>query len=57
MNNKNPKESLKIINWAIELYPNGINLYDSKAEILEKLNQKKEAENVVKFALEKLEKI
>jgi len=56
-NNKNPKESLKIINWAIELYPNGINLYDSKAEILEKLNQKKEAENVVKFALEKLEKI
>lgn len=57
LNNKNPNESLKTINWAIEIYPNGINLYDSKAEILEKLNQKTEAENVAKFGLAKLEKI
>ena len=57
LNNKNPKESLKIISWALDLYPNGINLYDSKAEILENLNKNTEAVNVAKLGLEKLEKI
>jgi predicted alpha/beta superfamily hydrolase len=56
LNNNQPKESIKIINWAIEMYPNGINLYDSKAEFLESLNENKEAEKVLKYALDRLEK-
>ncbi len=54
-NNNSPIESLETINWAIELYPNEINLYDSKAEFLKKLKQNVEANKVVKFALKKLE--
>jgi predicted alpha/beta superfamily hydrolase len=56
LNNKNAKEGLNIENWALELYPNSINLYDSKAEMLENLNQKDEAQKTAKIALEKLEK-
>ncbi|MFH6999251.1 alpha/beta hydrolase-fold protein [Flavobacterium sp. FlaQc-57] len=54
---KDPDEGLNIINWALELYPNGINLYDSKAEILEQLNRNQEAKETLKVGLQKLEKL
>jgi predicted alpha/beta superfamily hydrolase len=54
---KNPNEGLNTINWALELYPDGINLYDSKADILEKLNKKDEAIETLKTGLQKLEKL
>jgi len=57
LKNNNPKEGLKIINWALEIYPNSINLYDSKAEMLENLNNKKEAIKVAKEGLEKLKSL
>lgn len=56
LNNDQPKESVKIINWAIEMYPNGFNLYDSKAEFLESMNENKEAEKVLRYALDRLQK-
>ena len=54
---KNPDEGLSVINWALELYPDGINLYDSKAEILEHLNRTQEAKETLKVGLQKLEKL
>ena len=57
LKNKNPKEGLSIINWALEIYPNSINLYDSKAEMLENLNQKKEAIEAAKVGLKKLKSL
>lgn len=54
---KDPNEGLNIINWALELYPNGINLYDSKAEILEQLNRNQEAKETLKIGLQKLDKL
>nr|WP_314839102.1 alpha/beta hydrolase-fold protein [uncultured Flavobacterium sp.] len=56
LNNNQPKKSVEIINWAIEMYPNGFNLYDSKAEFLESMNENKEAEKVLKYAIDRLEK-
>ncbi|OUS01497.1 hypothetical protein A9Q86_06880 [Flavobacteriales bacterium 33_180_T64] len=49
------KESLTVFDWAIELYPNDANLYDSKAEALEKNNDLKQAKMYYKKALEILE--
>lgn len=55
LKNKKPNEGLTVLDWALQMYPDGINLYDSKAEMLENLNQKKEAINVLKKGLKKLE--
>jgi predicted alpha/beta superfamily hydrolase len=57
LKNKNPKDGLNIINWALEIYPNSINLYDSKAEMLENLNNKKEAIDAAKEGLKKLKSL
>lgn len=53
--NKKAGESVKILNWALELYPDGINLYDSKAEMLENLSKTKDAKNALELGLKKLE--
>lgn len=55
LKNKKPNEGLTVLDCALQMYPGGINLYDSKAEMLENLNQKKEAANVLKIGLNKLE--
>ena len=55
LNNKKAEESVKILNWALELYPNGINLYDSKAEMLENLSKKEDAINTLNLGLNKLD--
>ncbi|HNC30410.1 MAG TPA: hypothetical protein PKX08_10430, partial [Cyclobacteriaceae bacterium] len=55
LSNKKADEGVRILNWAIELYPNGINLYDSKAEMLENLSRSKDAKNSLKLGLVKLE--
>ena len=55
LSNKKADEGVRILNWALELYPNGINLYDSKAEMLENLSRSKDAKNSLKLGLVKLE--
>lgn len=56
LNAEKTEEALKVFDWALELYPNDANLYDSKAEALEKSNQLKEAKRYYKKALDVLEK-
>lgn len=56
LNAEKTEEALKVFDWALELYPNDANLYDSKAEALEKSNQLKEAKLYYKKALDVLEK-
>lgn len=48
-------EALKVFDWALELYPEDANLYDSKGEALEKSGDKKQAVNYYKKALDVLE--
>lgn len=43
LRSKKAKEALGVLDWAIQLHPKDANLYDSKAEMLENLNQYKEA--------------
>lgn len=48
-------EALKVFDWALELYPEDANLYDSKAEALEKSGDMKQAKVYYKKALDVLE--
>ncbi|WP_299333203.1 alpha/beta hydrolase-fold protein [uncultured Psychroserpens sp.] len=49
-------EALKVFNWAIELYPDDANIYDSKAEALAKSGDMKQAKVFYKKAIDVLEK-
>ncbi|MDH7913536.1 alpha/beta hydrolase-fold protein [Winogradskyella sp. SYSU M77433] len=55
LNAEKTEEALKVFDWALELYPNDANLYDSKAEALEKSNDLKQAKNYYKKAMVVLE--
>jgi len=55
LNAEKTDEALKVFDWALELYPNDANLYDSKAEALEKSNDLKQAKNYYKKAMVVLE--
>jgi predicted alpha/beta superfamily hydrolase len=47
-------QALLVFNWALELHPNDSNLYDSKAETLEKMKNYKDALVYYEKALSKL---
>lgn len=49
------EEALAVFNWAISLYPNNANLYDSKAEAYLKSGNNKEAKRYYQKALDVLE--
>ncbi|TAJ11079.1 alpha/beta hydrolase [Marinilabiliaceae bacterium JC017] len=55
LNAQKPNVALEVLDWAIKNYPKGINLYDSKGEMLYDLGKKKKAIAAYKMALEKLE--
>ena len=52
---ENYQEAVKIFTWAIKLYLNNHNLYDSMSEAQENLGNKKEALNYTIKSMAKLE--
>ncbi len=54
LNRNHPEAAIQIFDWAIELYPNDANLYDSMAEALEKSNNIDGAKTYYKKASEVL---
>lgn len=54
--NNKPTEALKVIQWAIEKYPNGYNLYDSQGEFYESINDYINAAKSYQKAMDALEK-
>jgi len=57
LSHKKPEKGVEVLNWAIEHYPKGINLYDSRAEMYFEMGQKEKSISHYKMGLQKLEEI